>query len=288
MGCGGAVRGGGLVLATAFLLAAASASADTDLGTVGGISYVSATTLSAPGGGGPYAALAACPGARPKPLGAGIYPSGEADEANVRQLYPSSPEDGVWGSFRNISGPNKTATVFAMCTARRVKTRTGGGGVQVNPGKSRVNRARCPKGTHVAGGGASFFFGGGSARLVSSHPFDGRDANNTPDDGWAARAYNYSTAPAYLEVVASCLASKRLRYRTSSGFEANCPDDGHLTGGGVKHRRSEASLAWMNTSAPLDTPLAGDTDDIPDDRWYARLPSYPRTVYAICLKEEKG
>jgi hypothetical protein len=277
----GSIRrsGLGLVLAGVFALGTGDAVADEYLGGVGGISYVSATTESVPAGG-VGIELVACPDARPNPLGAGIYPSGEAGEAYAQWLYPASGgEYGAWGGFRNVGGQSKTATVFAMCTGRRVKKRYTPP-IPVPPQQSRSARVKCPKGTHVTGGGANI-----DIRLVSSHPFDGGDANRAPDDGWAARAYNYTTDPDHIQVLAHCLASKRLRYRTSSAFEANCPDDGHLTGGGVKHRASEASLAWINTSAPLDTPLGGDTDSIPDDRWYARLPSYPRTVYAICLMD---
>ena len=151
----------GLVLAGVFALGTGDAVADENLGGVSGISYVSDTSD-------PVApplydeAIAACPSARPEPLGGGIYPSGDAGQAWVEDLDPWGSPQGWWGRFRNISGSEKTATVFAMCTGRRVKARRAGG-VQVSPGDSRVRRTRCPRDMHVTGGGATFTGGG---RLV--------------------------------------------------------------------------------------------------------------------------
>jgi len=279
-GSPGSIRRSGtaLLLTGAFVLGSDGAEADTNLGSVAGISYVSDTTESVAA---PFynEAIAACPSARPEPLGGGIYPSGDAEQAWVEDLDPWGGPQGWWGRFRNVSGPAKTATVFAMCTGRRVKARRAGG-VPVAANDSRVRRARCPKDTHVTGGGATFH---GVGRLVSSYPFDGPDANRVPDDGWAVRYYNLSTTnPAYLYVDAICLARKRLRYKKAFGAPSvECPNGGHLTGGGIRHPRGVASSAWMNTSAPIDT--TGDIDSIPDDIWYARATVYPRTVYGICL-----
>jgi hypothetical protein len=187
------------------------------------------------------------------------------------------------GEYENISGPEKTAQVFAMCTAKRVKEEQARRSIP--PGASRARRTTCPKGTRVTGGGPVPTFG---VRIVSSHPFDGRDRDRVPDDGWAARARNLMSFRGAVFVDANCLATKRgatrLRYRTSTSHSVYCPDDAHLTGGGIKHRASDSSVAWMNTSAPIDG--TGDVDDIPDDFWYGRVPDYPRTVYAICLKEK--
>jgi hypothetical protein len=288
-GAGSSVRrrGAGLALAGAFLLGAGSAAADTNLGRAGGVTYIVDTTPSAPA---PYPAqaVAACPETM-HPLGGGIYPSGDAGQAWVEGLDGWGVPLGWWGYFMNASGPEKTADVFAMCTAKRVRQERAH--TSVPEGQARTRRARCPNGTRVTGGGANGLQPSG--RIVSSHPFDGRDKDRVPDDGWAARAYRFPGGTyGDLYVDAHCLAgkgaSKRLGYKTSSGPSVDCPDDAHLTGGGIRHRASDASVAWINTSAPIDTVLGGDTDDIPDDFWYGRLPAYPRTIYAICLKEKQG
>jgi hypothetical protein len=80
----------------------------------------------------------------------------------------------------------------------------GGGGFiyrsdahQINANTQASESVRCPAGTHVVGGGTSGTAGfeSGSGQMVnSSHPFDGGDGNNQPDDGWTGRVDNFQNA----------------------------------------------------------------------------------------------
>src|SRR5262245_7821862 len=51
----------------------------------------------------------------------------------------------------------------------------------------RAFTASCPAGAHVLGGGQYVLAADRDAIVHSSAPFDGRDANKVPDDGWRSR-----------------------------------------------------------------------------------------------------
>ncbi len=72
----------------------------------------------------------------------------------------------------------------------------------VRPGRTRTLTVKCPKGTTVSDGG--FDLPGGT--LLTSVPFDGRDRDHAPDDGWKVRAKNIGTTPGTLKALAVCVS----------------------------------------------------------------------------------
>jgi hypothetical protein len=67
-------------------------------------------------------------------------------------------------------------------------------------GETRVLKADCPGKSKVAGGG----FGLAASNALASQPFDDRDRNKAPDDGWKAKLVNSFDPSAYY-VQAFCL-----------------------------------------------------------------------------------
>jgi hypothetical protein len=62
-------------------------------------------------------------------------------------------------------------------------------------------KAKCPRGTHVAGGGAGADNGG--ADVNESVPFDGGDSDGATDDGWSAY-FNDTLDAGNIRVYAIC------------------------------------------------------------------------------------
>jgi hypothetical protein len=153
--------------------------------------------------------------------------------------------------------------------------------------------ADCPGGDHVVGGGATIFLPISQAHLNSIYPFDGGDANATPDDGWASRASNNIGDGKDLRVFAIC-GSPAPDYRTRSAqvgtgdavaTKARCRGRTHVSGGGV-HVTGAPGQAHVNATFPID---GRDRGDAPDDGWRARVSNdsgggKQMTVFAICAR----
>jgi hypothetical protein len=268
----------------ALALGASSAAADTNLGTVGGLTYIFADASPAPAqsyrGG-----SASCPSGT-KVVGGGAEIGGAVAESRLRSMNPVPPQvagGNYWGAgIWNDSGLAKGVGVIAVCAKHKPAYRSNAAKVRV--GHARTVAARCPDGTHVsAGGGYSTGTPGApgtpeGSYLNSSFPFDGRDAGSAPDDGWNVRIYNISDAPrVQINVFAVCV-TERPRYVTANpvamppGYEllstaAACPDSRHISAGGLRLAGAPAANAHPVTITPADL---GDADSIPDDALRAK------------------
>lgn len=160
-------------------------------------------------------------------------------------------------------------------------------------GKSVV--AKCPKGTRVIGGGAQVLDDSGASRLVGSHPFDGRDADRKPDDGWRAVATNLTPVGTHLNVWAVCDEAKGFAYRYVKSKAklpagqmtviASCAATESVAGGGALIKGKAAHLHLV-MSHPADDLIR---DGTPDNGWSATgenntTRTYELSTWAICTE----
>jgi hypothetical protein len=276
-----------VAVAGTLALGASPAGADTNLGTVGGLTYIFAEQgpITAPGYGG---GVAHCP-AGTKVVGGGAEIGGNVAESRLTDTKPyrdAESKSAGWGAGTwNDSGGSKSIGVIAVCRQHKPAYRSNTAKVSV--GHARTVGARCPRGTHVSGGGvvttgtpAAPATPDGSY-VNSSFPFDGRDAGKAPDDGWRARAYNISNAPrAQINVFAVCV-TERPRYVTAGPVAmipgtpshflisnaAACPGSRHISAGGIRLAGAPAANVRPATIMPFDL---GDADAIPDDALRAK------------------
>ncbi len=175
------------------LAAPAGAAADTDLGTVDGISYYSDA-------GGPGEAFdVKCPGTR-RLLGGGF------DGTTFSRIEPADGKDrdkaadDVWRAKGYQGG-----TAYAICG--REKTTYVKRSKPIDPTETLTVTAKCPQGMHVTGGGGYLkgaTVSSGDAAIASSYP-DLDEADPTPEYGWAVRARNNTAAtPGTLRAHAIC------------------------------------------------------------------------------------
>ncbi|MDX6585564.1 MAG: hypothetical protein QOI31_37 [Solirubrobacterales bacterium] len=278
------------IAAVVFMAAAPhTASADTNLGTVDGLTYISALTTFLPS---PATATerADCP-AGTKVVGGGVAVgvSGEEGDARIASGLPfdggdanSIPDDGWEGRGANLFGGSKSMTVFAICSTGHIEYATDHGRLEAGAGSGT---ARCPGSTHISGGGVSV--GGSSldAWPTRSRPLDLEDGNSQPDDAWQTRVFN-SGPERRLTTYAICVQSRR-DYAASnstggaSAF-ADCPTGGHGTGGGfaVTGPASESQVA---ANYPFDS-SGMDPPDVSFSSRFAQAfgPVRTLTSYAIC------
>jgi len=269
----------------ALAVGASLAAADTSLGTVGGLTYMFASSPTAPAQSSRGGSASCTSGT--KVVGGGAEIGGAVAESHLtstepeyRHLEGGSP---YWGAgIWNDSGPTKSVDVIAVCRKRKPVYRSNTAKVRV--GHARTVAARCPDGTHVsAGGGYATGTPGASATpegsyLNSSFPFDSRDAGRVPDDGWKVRIYNISDAPRIRINVSAVCVTQRPRYVTADpvamppAYEllstaAACPDSRHISAGGLRLAGAPAANAHPVTIMPADL---GDADSIPDDALRAK------------------
>lgn len=256
-----------VVICAALAVPAAMALADENLGSAGGITYVGDSLSPSP----PTLAVveAACPG--------GTQVSGGGFDSDVGgSLNDAAPADGPDGDgelddawFASVyygpTGYDPTLRVFAICeegphqrpTATTEVAAGGGGAVSVE----------CPGRRKPTGGGAQLSGAGAEAYVHSSHPFDGSDGNDEPDDGWRARAYNDTGVAKTLTVTAICRRGEfRNRYRhhdapTPAYTFSPCVGSEHLVGLGWR-LTGPASQAMAERVVPSDD---GDPGSVPDD-----------------------
>jgi hypothetical protein len=264
------------------LAVATPASADADLGSAGGLTYIQSNSVSLNAGESGVPA-AHCPGGT-KVVGGGVTPtSSPAAESRINSTFPidtgdtdEKPDDGWEGDVYNISGASKGFSAYAICkesgpVTYRVKNVRG-----VAPDSAKTATVKCPHGTRVAGGG--LFVGGliPQGFVNRTYPFDGADQDTKPDDGWRGRGYNLATGDINVRAHVTCIDA-RLRYEVNLGSFIHCPDGTHATGGGAAVGGSAAST-WLNTLYPF-----ADVTNPPDDG-FVNLFNTPAlsTGYAIC------
>jgi hypothetical protein len=202
----------------------------------------------------------------------------------------------VWlGGIYN-PGPPETVTIDAICRKAGYgplvyKSRSS---EPVQPGGQGSNRVKCPRHSGLIGGGTAT---ASDVNLTVSAPFDGRDPDHRPDDGWRARGRNNSSSnPMDLHVFAICLKTPgKLTYRKATdklaagaarNLRASCPRHTAITDGGMALARNPAAR-FIHSLRPQDS--GRDSNSTPDDRWSAVAvnngDSKARaTTYAICLR----
>lgn len=121
----------------------------------------------------------------------------------------------------------------------------------VGPSEQVSQKIRCPDGLRVAGGGAYTSGSSLEDEVSDSAPFDGKDADAKPDDGWFG-AVNGGGEPETMRTWAICTDAIKLSYSSvpaqpvSFGGEANapCPTGQDPVGGGMR-------VKGLTTTSPL-------------------------------------
>ncbi len=250
----------------AVLVLPAIALAGGDLGSAGGVSYVRDSASPDP----PATAIleAPCP--------AGKEVSGGGFDASVGELNDTAPADGpdagdepddAW--FVSIdfapTGFEPEVEVYAICEERSHRTEVEADPIAV--GETAKVSAPCPGRTRPTGGGVTLSGAEDEARVSSSYPFDGPDADSDPDDGWRGQARNAVGAPKTITVTAICRGGalrNRFRFWDSPVGGATfppCVNAEHLVGIGWRIT-GPASEGFPVYGRPED---GSDTGSAPDD-----------------------
>lgn len=131
-------------------------------------------------------------------------------ESFLSQSYPydgsdsnSTPDDGWAVRLYDTVGGLGGMHVDVVCQSGSVSYEDATDNAGAHGSASAT--ANCPGGTHVSGGGGKMAGPGAKVNLASSNPIDDSDANETPDDGWKAVAYNDSGNQQKLTTYAVCL-----------------------------------------------------------------------------------
>jgi len=288
-------RYAGAALAAAALLvtvpAAAHAGGDEgiDLGTAGGLNY--RVNISDDFGGDALSSFVACLGGA-RPIAGGIDLQGSATASRMGGSYPVK-EFGplIWRTTgHNLIGGTMDMSFFGICREKQpTMTRFPSVTRPFNPNKQRTVRAPCPQGFRVTGGGIQ-----SSNPLVSANrPYDGKDEDKKPDDGWKVTALNLQPIPEELTAHASCrkAGSWDLKYLREEGTVGGgsstvstdiCPA-GVVAGGGASISGA-AGTVRLHETYPADV---GDIDETPEDGWTTSLRNGGMgpangVFYAIC------
>jgi hypothetical protein len=286
--------GAGLVaLALAGLTAPAATQAGgddgTDLGTAGGLNY--RVNISPDFVGASFDSFVSClDGSRP--VAGGIDLEGSATTSRMGSTYPAKEGDlRMWRSAgHNLGAGSMDMSFFAVCREVQPRLSTFRRADRPFPvDKRRTVRAACPDGFRVTGGGVHAV----NPLVSASAPYDGRDADAHPDDGWKATAKNLFPQPDELTAFASCRKAGTwdLEYvkgqSTVSGglvVDGDIPClDGAVTGGGASIT-GPSGLVRLHETYPSD---AGDLNEVPADAWFASvrngaMSTVPAVLYAIC------
>jgi hypothetical protein len=253
----------GALVAIALVALAPAADADTNEGSVAGLTYMSDPGPVAPASSG-TAANVACPAGKHVVGGATTVggTSGFTVQFWLNGTVPfdgadadHDPDDGWKGRGFNRFGSNKRLVVFGICSGGTV--RYAGNHRTVSAGTGGLARAACPAGTHVAGGGGTLSGPAGQAYLSWSVPYDSGDPGTNPDDGWEVRAYNQGGAPKTLSVNATCVEAlpHYIGQGSSDSSEivsAPCPATTHVMGGGGAIG-GPAGDSWLTAIEPFGT-----------------------------------
>ncbi len=124
-------------------------------------------------------------------------------------------------------------------------------------------KAGCPAGMHVISGGMGTFNGYGGILLTGSYPYDGRDKDSAPDDGWKVDVTNRGG----LEVAVDALCSKQRWTYVHGSFKFPRFDDGK---GSVSCPKGTHVISGGGRAGTLIGLLPGDgkdSDKRPDDKF---------------------
>jgi hypothetical protein len=117
----------------------------------------------------------------------------------------ATPDDGWSGRVYDTIGGIGGFYLFAVCGAGLDLSYVKGAPAPLRAGDAVTRKAACAQSEHAVGGGARVSGPAHRARLVSSFPYDGPDADDVPDDGWQTRAYAISGADKTVTPFAICL-----------------------------------------------------------------------------------
>jgi hypothetical protein len=281
----------GALAVLGLLAAEPTAQADTNLGTVDGLTYMRG--LSGPPVASPavVGADAACP-AGTHVVGGGF--TGSAVRTRSVQFWINSahpfdgpdandvPDDGWTGRGFNRLGTDKRAAVHAICSGGTVRYTSNSR--SLSPGSAGVVRANCPAGTYVSGGGVSLDGPATEAFINASSPRDSKDADHTPDDGWFAHAYNQGGSSKTLSAYAACVSALPGYVEYGARFEGDTLSPGcfgdHAMGGGAAIA-GPRDASWLARISPVGSP-----NDPPDAGFVATVyradTNFAYLAVAIC------
>jgi hypothetical protein len=261
-----------------------------DLGSVAGINYRGKLFPDFPVGA--FSSFAGCADGGAA-IGGGGEIEGLGSQGMMGPTYRAvEGETEFWRTgLRNLAGGAKDMRFFAICK------QSGKSGLRfvtkkrknVQPGQQRSVRARCPDGYRVIGGGIFL----PEPSVTATRPFDGRDRDPKPDDGWKASAVNNDPIERTLEARATCrkAGTWKLAYRSvgvgvgggGTSLAAQLCAEGAVVGGGASITGPTGTVR-LHESYPHD---GADGDAAPDDGWSAGLTNLGMgkasgRVHAIC------
>lgn len=160
---------------------------------------------------------------------------------------------------------------------------------EVAAGEQGSRKLACPREMQVVSGGA--FTGGSSLEdeVADSAPYDGKDDDKKPDDGWKA-SINAGAGSVEFQTWAICSDTLKLTYRSRPSEDAlqgefgtpPCPVGTLAVGGGMEVK-----------GRSIDTPLKGSRPTQTGDAWssYAFSPNFPPglkgVAHSVCAKSDK-
>jgi len=115
------------------------------------------------------------------------------------------PDDGWQGRANNGLSRRVTMTVDAVCARRGTFSYVHSARQSVGNNQQVTSSIDCPTGTKVTGGGVGITGTSLGIEVADTFPFDGSDADHTPDDGWQGAANNDSSGQLQkMQVFAIC------------------------------------------------------------------------------------
>jgi hypothetical protein len=263
-------------------------------------SYTDTTAVVAPGDQG--VARATCGAFTAVGGGIEITPTGRGSE-----VASSNPDDDggdpdaipndlweAWANNQRGSGPAIEVVSHVVCE--------GPGGMQESywerdfsvPNRTtRTARRACPASETVVSGGAYLSGSGLGAEVPSMGPYDGRDSDRLPDDGFQASASSDGGGAQTATVYAVCSANSEVRYprravrlprRGRAAVAVGCPGVSFTTGGGAMVSKPTRRIELF-ASRPYDD---ADSNSGVGDGWAAGAVSRETkrrtlTATAICV-----
>jgi hypothetical protein len=141
-------------------------------------------------------AKVSCP-AGYKVTGGGVAINGGNHSDEVTSSEPADGKDAdhkindAWFGIAGDGGPGPvTMTVTAVCALHGTYVVKAGPSTNLVNNGAALSVVLCPSGTIAVGGGADIDGASTDLELHDTFPFDGNDADTTPDDGWQSEAYN--------------------------------------------------------------------------------------------------
>jgi hypothetical protein len=158
---------------------------------------------------------------------------------------------------------------------------------QAPAGNQTATVARCPAGRVALGGGVSTTGGTMDDEMATTAPFDGRDRNRRPEDGWIGEI-NTGSQPQTMTTYAVCAPFSGISYPakmrsvqpgTRRGAEVACREGHALLGGGVRTAGDSTRLVVAESTPP----------ELPAVRWRSAVNNglgkeRRFTTFAVCMR----